>query len=436
MKQNGVVHNAKWIILCKVTQSLLQLMIGMLSARYLGPANYGLINYAKSVVAFVVPVTQLGLNATLVRELVEEPDKEGEILGTSLIMSLMSSLIGIVCTSSFVAVANSGERDTLLVCFLYSLSLFFQAIELIQYWFHYRLQSKTPSIVMLAAYVVVSLYKIFLLISSQSVAWFAAAYSIEYGITGLALLVIYFRQGEQRLSLTFTMAKKLFSRSRYYILSSLMVTLFQNTDHVMLKLMIGDAENGIYTAAVTCANVASFVYAAIIDSMRPVILQNKKRGTNAYEKSLSMLYGAIVYMSLLQGAVFTVFADTIVGILFGQAYVAASPVLRILIWYMSFSQMGRIRNIWILAEEKQGILWKINLAGAIINAGINLALIPILGAAGAALASLLTQVFVNFILGFMIESLRRNNTLLLRGINPSLLPEMLRVLMQKNRDGD
>ena len=90
MIKNKVFNNAKWIIVCKIAQALLQLLIGMLSARYLGPSNYGLINYAKSLVAFVGPFTQLGLNATLVRELVETPEKEGEIMGTSLLMSLMS----------------------------------------------------------------------------------------------------------------------------------------------------------------------------------------------------------------------------------------------------------------------------------------------------------------------------------------------------------
>ena len=56
----------------------------MISARYLGPANYGLISYAGSIVAFALPIMKLGFDATLVYELVENPDKEGEIMGTSL----------------------------------------------------------------------------------------------------------------------------------------------------------------------------------------------------------------------------------------------------------------------------------------------------------------------------------------------------------------
>ena len=79
MNYGKVFNNAKWIVICKIMQSLLQLAVGMLSARFLGPSNYGLIKYAASVVAFAMPLMKLGLDATLVHELVENPEKEGRL---------------------------------------------------------------------------------------------------------------------------------------------------------------------------------------------------------------------------------------------------------------------------------------------------------------------------------------------------------------------
>ena len=436
MNVKKIASNAKWIILCRVVQSLLQLLIGMLTARYLGPANYGLINYAKSVVAFAVPFTQLGLNATLVRELIEDPDQEGAILGTSLMMSFLSSLLCIASVWLFVSAANRGETETIVVCVLYSMSMMLQAIELIQYWFHSKLQSKYPSMMMLVAYVVVSAYKIFLLIAQKSIYWFAVVYSVEYGVVGIALLLLFCRQSPQVLSFSSKMASRLLRNSYPYIFSSLMVTLFQNTDHVMLKMISGDAENGYYSAAITSASVCSFVYAAIIDSMRPVILSSKKEGSNEYEKNVTTLYGIITYLSLAQGLAFTLLAKSIVTILYGLDYLQTVPVLQILVWYVSFSQMGRIRNIWILAEGKQKILWKINLAGALLNVGINAVLIPHCGAFGAAFASFITQIFTNFLLGFLIKELRPNNQMLLTGIKPrfmlNVITRMMNMLIRRN----
>ncbi len=426
LQKSRVVNNAKWIIVCKVIQSLLQLIIGMLCARYLGPSNYGIINYAASVVGFVFPIMQLGLQATLVQEFTENPEREGEIMGTSLVMDLISSVACIGLVGAFVSVANFGETDTIIVCLLYSVSLVFRAFELFQCWFQYKLKSKYPSIVMLCAYVVVSLYRVFLLVTSKSIFWFAVVNSVDYGIIGISLFIIYNRVSANRLSFSFKLVSQLFSRSKYYILSSMMITVFQNTDHIMLKLISGDAENGFYTAAITSAVVLQFVYFAIVDSMRPVILACKKEGTPNYEKNISRLYCITTYMGLVQAAGFTIFARLIVSVLYGEQYMATIPVLRILVWYIAFSYMGTVRDIWILAEGKQSILWKINLAGALMNALVNAFLIPMWGAIGAATASLFTQIFTNFILGFIVKPLRENNRILLKGLNPKLLLDVIK----------
>ena len=89
-------------------------------------------------------------------------------------------------------------------------------------------------------------------------------------------------------------------------------------------------------------------------------------------------------------------------------------------WYV-FSAMGLVRNVWILAEGKQKYLWAINLSGALINVVLNAILIPFMGANGAALASLATHFFSNFILGFILKPMRKNNELMLRGLNPKYL---------------
>lgn len=425
MMNNKLFNNAKWIILCKVAQSLLQLLIGMFTARYLGPSNYGLINYAKSIVAFAVPFMYLGLNATLVKELIEKPAQEGQIMGTSLVMGMVSSCVCVVSVCGFVSVVNAGEPQTIWTCLLYSLSMFFQAVELIQYWYHSKLKAKYASVTMLITYVVVSAYKIYLLIAAKSVYWFAVAYSIEYGIIGVSLLVIYHKQGTQKLQFCTSLIKPLITKSYPYIWAAMMVTVFQNTDQIMLKLMCGNAQNGYYTAAVTCATISQFVFIAIIDSMRSAILSYKKEKSQEYEESISKLYCIVTYLTILQGIVFTVLAKLMISVLYGSAYFGAVPVLRILAWQVPFAFMGKIRNVWILAEEKQSCLWKINLFGALLNVAINYLLIPIWGASGAAFASLLTQFFTNCVLGFWYTSLRDNNRLLMEGIRPRLAYEML-----------
>lgn len=431
MKENQLINNAKWIIACKVVQSLIQLVVGMLSARYLGPSNYGLISYASSVVAFVIPVMQLGLQFTLVQEYVDNPEKEGQIAGTALVMNLLSAVACMIGVTSFAMIVNRGETDTIIVCALYSTSLFFQGVEMLQYWFQAKLLSKYSSLAMLCSYLVVSVYKIFLLVTQKNVYWFALSHAVEYGVTGLLLVVAYYRNGAQKLRFSGKIAREMIGKSAYYISAALMVVLYSNTANIMLKLISGETENGYYAAAVTASVVVQFVYLAIIDSARPVILESKKTDQKQYEKNMARLYCVILYLTLAQCIVFTVFAKLIIQILYGADYLAAVPVLQIFMWQHIFSFMGWIRNIWILAEEKHSLLPVINLCGVVVNVALNLCLIPRWGACGAAVASVLTQVVTNFVVGFIMKDIRPNNRLMLAGLNPKFAWKTLREFVEK-----
>lgn len=419
--KNKVIKNAYWIIVCRIAQSFVGLLIGMITARYLGPSNYGLLNYACSVITFVVPLAQLGLRNILVEEIVSKPEREGKILGTSLVMSIVSSLFCIIGCIGFVAFANAGETDTLIVCALYSISLIFQMTENIQYWYQAKLLSKYTSIVSLAAYTIVSIYKIFLLATGKSIYWFAISYAFDFFLISASLIFIYRKMGGQKLSFSFPLAKELFNKSKYFIVSNMMVTLFTQTDKIMVKLMIGNAENGYYSTAVACSTITSFVFAAIIDSLRPVIFESKKTDQKKFENNMSLLYSIIIYMGLAQSLVLTFLAHPIVNLLYGKEYLNAIPMLQIITWYSAFSYMGSVRNIWMLAEKKQKYLWIINLSGATLNIVGNLILIPYMGAKGAALASVVTQFFTNFILCLIMKPIRPTSRLIWDALNPKFI---------------
>lgn len=213
-----------------------------------------------------------------------------------------------------------------------------------------------------------------------------------------------------------------------------MIAIFSQTDRIMLKLMIDDAATGYYSAAVACAGMTGFVFTAIIDSFRPMIFDSKKTDERQYEKNICRLYGIIIYLSLLQSLVITLLAGIIIQILYGSAYVASVSALRLVVWYTTFSYLGAVRNIWILAEDKQRYIWIINLSGALANVVLNYFLIPAMGILGASLASLITQIFTNIVIGYIIKPLRYNNTLMLRALNPKETVDTVRSIIKQRKN--
>lgn len=432
-KRNSTTKNAVWIISCKIVQSFLGMVVSVLSARYLGPSNYGLISYAASIVAFVLPIVQLGFRSTLVSEIIDHPDKEGETIGTSLFFNTVSSIACIVGICGFVYVANPKETTTLLVCALYSVSLLSQALEMVCYWYQAKMISHYTSLTGFFAYIIVTAYKIYLLATEKSVYWFAVSNALDYFIIATVLIIFYFKLSNQKLKVSFKRFRQMFSRSRFFIVSSLMVTIFAQTDKVMLKGMMSEEAVGIYSAAVTCVGFTSFIFSAIIDSFRPVVFENKKVSNQSYENSLIACYSVVIYLSLIQSLVFSIFCSLIVNVLYGSQFAGASNVLSLVVWYTTFSYIGPIRNIWILAENKQKYLWIINLSGAVANVVLNAVLIPLMGVMGAAWASLITQIFTNVIVGFIMKPIRYSNRLMIKGCDPRPMIRYIKMLIAKIR---
>jgi len=419
--RSRTVKNAAWIIGCRVVQAVLALVVTMISARYLGPSGYGLINYAASIVAFFIPVMQLGMNSTLVQEVIQEPSREGEAVGTTLVLTLISAVACVMGVAAFTAVANHGEMQTILVCILYSLLLVFRALEMIHYWFQAKLLAKYTSVAVLAAYVIVAAYRIILLVTGGSIYWFAISQAMDVALIAFSELVIYRKLSGQKLSFSWERAKKMLDKSKHYIIPGLMITVFAQTDRVMLKFMMNDEAVGFYSAAVSCASLTAFIFVAIIDSARPTILEGKKQSDELFGERMKLLYAIIIIFALLQSGFITLLAKPIVAILYGSKYGPTVQALQIVVWYTTFSYLGAVRDIWILAENQQKYLLVINLSGAAANVLLNAVLIPYWGINGAAVASLLTQMFTNVVTGWIIPAIRPSSRLMVQSLNPKFL---------------
>lgn len=423
---NKTWKNASWIIGCRVIQSLLSFVVSLMSARYLGPSNYGILQYATSLVAFVTPIMTLGFTNTLVHEFVSYKEHEGEILGTAIFSCVITAVLCIAGIVGFVFLTNPNDTSLVFVCSLYSLNLIFAAIELTQYWFYAHLQAKYTAIVSLIAYIGISTFRIFLLATGKNIYWFAASYVLDVMFIAIVLMMIYKRMEGQKLTFSFLRLKTMFANSRHYIVSSMMVSLMTQTDRIMLNHMLDSEATGYYSAAVACASITSFVFAAIADSFRPVIFESHMKDQTLFEDNLKKLYSIMIYMSLIQCLGIVVFSDLIVNLTYGEAYYRSADALPIVVWYTTFSYLGVVRNIWILAEHKQKYLGIINFSGAVMNIVLNYFLIPVLGINGAALASLITQFFANVVMGYILKPIRENNKLMFQALDPRILFEAIK----------
>ncbi len=414
--KSASLKNAGWLIFGKVAQMVISLVVSLLTARYLGPSNYGLIHYGTAYTAFFMAFCTLGINSVLVKEFIDHPEEEGQIIGTTLVLRAISSVLSVGVIVCLVCVLDADETTTVIVTALCSMGLIFNIFETINYWFQSKLQSKVTAFVLLIAYALTSVYKIVLLFLQKSVEWFAFSTSLDYMIVGVLLLIFYKKHGGKRLSFSKSTSKRLLSKSVHFILPSLMVAIYGYMDKFMLKHMLGETEVGYYATATAVCGMWSFVLSAIVDSMYPSIMEAHKKNIVLYEKKNRQLYAIVFYFAIAVSALFCLFGEWIVLLLYGKQYMPAVAPLRVVTWYTAFSYLGVARNAWVVCEDQQKYLKYIYISAAISNIILNLLFIPLWGATGAAAASLITQVLTTLIVPFFIKKLRRNSVLMVEAI--------------------
>lgn len=418
---SGVVRNAEWIMAGKIAQMLINLIVGLLTARYLGPSNYGLIGYATAYTTFFTSICTLGINSIIVKEFVDNPGREGEILGSSLGLRIVSSILSAATIIGISSIMDAKEPETKLVVALCSLGLAFNTFEVLTYWFQFRLQSKKTAIAALVGYTIAAVYKVVLLILGKSVAYFAFATSVDHLCVAAVLLFFYKKEGGKPFAFSWKYSKSLLKKSHHYILSGLMIAVYAQTDKIMLKQMVDEAAIGYYSTALSLSTVWCFLLSAIITSMVPVIMQAQKTDYAKYRKLNTSLYCLVFYMSAVVSLAFLLLGDWMIVLLYGQAYLPAAMPLKIITWQTAFSYLGVARDTWIVCENKQKYLKYIYVSAALANVVLNFLLIPVWGTTGAAIASLTAQVVTVMVAPFFMKEMRPNammmlDAILLRGL--------------------
>ena len=402
-----IAKNSAWMITETIIQMIISLIINKIVSKYLGVSNYGIINYGISFLNFFNAICTLGLGTIAIKYLVNEKDKQGEIVGTCIGMRLISSFVSILLISSLVFILKKGNSIIIIVSIIQSFSLLADTFNTINWWNQYKLQSKLSVMASFIAYIVTAVFKVVLVCTKKSVIWFAFSNVIQSLIIAIVLYIIYKKQKSPKFSFSFERGKILLKESYHFIISGLMVAIYAQTDKIMLGSMIDDMSAvGLYSVSVTIMQLWAFLPMAIIDSFKPALLEMRKNSKERYMVKLKQLYSIIIWLSLAYTAFVFLFGKYIVLILYNKDYLGCLTSLRLVIFGVLFSFVGVVREFWLVCEGKQKYAKYFALFGAIGNVILNFLLIPKYGINGAAIATLSTQILTAVVAPLVFKDTR------------------------------
>ncbi len=405
------LKNTGWLMFGKI----LSLIVGIFIAKFLGPHDFGDLSFATALVAIIAAVGTLGLDSFIIREIIDEPGKRDEILGTSFWMRLVVSLI-LVPLSVLIYIffrslsEQQGTELTLVITFCAS-ALFFKAFNIIDSYFQSKVRSKCVVQVQNVCLILSSLIKISFVLLKLPLVYFAFALVLDGLMLAVGLVIIYHRENLHIRNWVFnsSRAKSLLTKSWPLILSAVMVTLYMQIDILMLKSFTGSTEAGIYSSAAKISESWYFIPVAIVTSVFPAIIHARKTDPLRYQKRLQNLYDLLIIISLPVAIVVSLGADTFIQLLYGAKFEGAGIMLSIHIWSGIFVFLGSASGQYLLAEGYTMISFYRTAVGAIVNIFLNLWLIPLYGGLGASIATLIAYFSATFFI--LVFSRTRNQGL-------------------------
>jgi O-antigen/teichoic acid export membrane protein len=416
------LKNTSWLLLDRLVRIIGGLFIGIWIARYLGPKNFGILNYALAYVAFFNVFVGLGLNQIVVRELVKYPKLTNYTLGTAFGLKFFGAFLAMIGIYASLFLIQA-DNVTKLVIFFLTLRMIFQSVDVVDYFFQAKVISKYTVIARSLAFLSSSLLNIYFILNEYSVVYFALSLFIDLLLSALFLLIIYHKNGHVFKQWRFSkkIAINLMKFAWPLALSVFLISIHTKIDQVMIGNMLDIEQVGIYSVAVKLSDAWLFFPAILVSTFMPYFVDLREVDKKLYQYRLIQLYSLMFWMGVFVGLVIMLFGESIISLLFGEVYTNAYMALVFNIWNGIFISQAIARGIWMISENLQIYRLYSNIIVAVLNISINILLIPIYGIAGAAIATLITQFIGTWVISLFWKPIRQSTYDMIKSINPIYL---------------
>ncbi len=411
-----VIANMSWLMGGKIVNMILSFFVSLATARYLGPSNFGSINYVAAYVSFFSSIASLGLSVIVIKEVSSGEEDDNKVIWTGILMRFLTAVASTIAVVAFFAIAKRNDPLLVPIAALESIAILASAFDTFMYWFQGKLLGKYVSIAGVIAYLAMSLYRLYLLANGADILWFAFATSVDTLVLALVLFIFYVKENGFRPVISLPLGKKLLKQSYHYLISGLIAILYSKIDQIMLGDMLDKASVGLYSAALTIAGLWGMIPSAFIQSVSPILYKNAQTDRGMFLKRLKQSYAGIWFLNVCWSLAISLFSYWVVLLLYGAEYMGARKALIIVVWYSGISSLGSLTQVYLATENKNKYINYFALAGLVTDVALNALLIPHFGITGAAVATLATYCVIHIVMPLVIKDTREAAVLILQGM--------------------
>lgn len=417
--------NTSWLFLERVVRLGVVLATGILVARYLGPELFGQLNYASGFVGLFFAFTTMGLDEIIVRDLVKDPGKRDELLGTSAVIKLAGSVILVLLVLISTLVREMSSLSVMLVMVI-AVAELLRPFAVIDWYFMAHVRSRETVVVQMAQVFISAAFKIAMVMMEAPLIYFAWVYVLETAALSIGYAIMYSRSGASLRAWRYTrsMAGHLIGQSWPLIIYGMALYVQAKIDQVMifdvLKGRVGEAaaneEVGQYSNALKMIEALGFLPVIVQRSLAPAITRARAQSMELYADRLLNQYRLMFLMFLVTAVPLYFTAEPIMVFLYGEEFRPSGYLLSLFAIRLLFTNMGMGKTSFITNESlfKYSLLTAV--VGAVLNITMNYFLIPEYKAIGAIWATIGSFAVSIFIIDLFFKSTRENFRWMIKGM--------------------
>lgn len=382
-----------------VVRTLMKIIFPLITfpyiSRVIGATNYGKVNFGSSIINFFLLIASLGITTYAIREGSKlRNDKEKfEIFASQMFtINIITSVISYV---------------TLLVVYLfwpklsdYSMLILVQSFIIVSTalgveWI-YSIYEDYLYITIRGIFVqILSLILLFVLVKNENDYLMYAAV-IVFANGGANLYNFY--RAKKNINIHLVKKMNLFAHLKPMIIlffSNLTISLYVDSDTIMLGTMHNNYVVGIYSMAGKVYSILKQIIAAVITVVLPRLALYKGNNNEAYVKLIEKLTCLMILLTVPLSVGVSLLSEEIIMIVSGADNIGAAIPLSILSIAIPFSALSIIYgNGVLLINNGENKILISTLIGAVINIGLNLSLIPSFAENAAAFTTLTSEIIV------------------------------------------
>jgi PST family polysaccharide transporter len=403
-----IIGNTGWLFIDRIIRMGFGLIVSVWVARYLGPEQFGVLNYAIAFVALFSAIATLGLDGIVVRDIARNKHSEQTTLGTAFFLKLIGGIVAVLFCIGTIFFLHKNDVILQWAVGITAMGMIFQCFDTIDLYYQSQVLSKFTVYAKNIAFILLNILKVYFILSKASLlafVWSGLA-EIILGAIGLILTFRYNQNSMFQWKGNFRRALELLHDSWPYILAGISITLFMRTNQLLLAELLGNRSVGIYSAAVRISEVWYFIPSAVISSVQPLLIYTREVDRKMFIQKLQKVFNMMVMISLPLALGMSFFSKYVILILFGRNYLSSAPVLSIHIWAAIFVFLGCCHGPYWLAENLQKYALILTIISAVVSIVSSFCLIPLYREIGAAYATLIAYAIPNTIVLLLFPKTR------------------------------